>query len=149
MTSKIKHKALLLAVALFTTTAQAFTLQERTFQATVVRVTDGDSIVAHVSGWPLPFDPIEVRLTGIDTPESRKRDAKCTKELRLGLSAKAWMKGKLPPSTRITLVWTGDREKYGRLLSTVMLKDVNINQTLIRLGYAVAYDGGTKKSWCK
>ena len=92
---------------------------------------------------------MEVRLDGIDTPESRRVDAKCIKELRLGLIAKAWMKDKLPIGSRVTLVWSGVREKFGRLLATVVFNGENINSSLIRKGYAAEYHGATKGNWCK
>ena len=43
-------------------------------------------------------------------------------------------------------------EKYGRILADVYLNQLHINDWLIRERYAVAYDGGTKKSpesWIK
>lgn len=142
-------KLALVAILLSTTTAHAYTLEERTFPATVVHVTDGDTIIVHVNGWPIVFDPMEVRLDGIDTPESRKQDAKCIKELKLGLIAKGWMKAKLPVGTKVNVIWTGEREKYGRLLGTVILGSEVINKSLVQKGYAMEYHGATKGNWCK
>ena len=130
------------------TSVNAATLEERTFPASVVRVIDGDSVVVQIENWPLPFNPVELRLEGIDTPESRKQDAKCEKEQKLGLIAKFWLRERLPPGSPVTVIWTGEREKYGRLLSEVISKGENINRSLVRLGFAVEYHGGTKLSWC-
>ena len=35
--------------------------------------------------------------------------------------------------------------KYGRVLGTLLVEDVNINDTLVKEGYAVEYWGGKKK----
>ena len=129
-------------------TASAATLAERTFLATVVHVVDGDTIYVSIPGFPEPYNPAQVRLDGIDTPESRKNDAKCSKELRLGLIAKAWLKDKLPVGAKVSVVWTGKHEKFGRLLATIYAGTENINETLVRLGHAVEYHGQSKSSWC-
>ena len=39
------------------------------YPATVVSVIDGDTVKVHVPGFPVAFDPIGVRINGIDTPE--------------------------------------------------------------------------------
>lgn len=131
-----------------TISAAVYTLQERTFQATIIQVVDGDTVIVHVDGFPLPFEHMNVRLDGIDTPESRRNDAKCEKELRLGLIAKAWLKEKLPPGTKVKVIWSGESEKFGRLLAAIILDGENINRSLVRLGHAVEYHGATKNSWC-
>lgn len=120
-----------------------------TYQATVVQVIDGDSIAVKIDGWPKPFNPVAVRFLGIDSAESRIQDAKCKKEVKLGLIAKAWLKKELPVESRVNLIWTGEQEKYGRLLATVMFNDVNLNKLMVKKGMAVPYDGGTKINWCK
>lgn len=119
------------------------------YQGTVVKVFDGDSIAVKVDGWPNPFNPVVVRFAGIDSAESMSQFAKCKKELKLGLMAKAWLKEKLPVDSRVDLIWTGEHEKFGRLLATVMFKDENLNKSLVKKGMAVPYDGGTKINWCK
>ena len=121
-----------------------------TYPGTVVRVTDGDTILIHidVQNWPLFNTPMKVRLDGIDTPESMKQFAKCTKELRLGLIAKTELKNHLPPGTGVTVVWVGRDEKYGRMLSIVYVGTDSVNAWMVKRGYAAEYHGGTKSSWC-
>jgi endonuclease YncB( thermonuclease family) len=120
-----------------------------TYHGVVVRVIDGDSFIAHIPGFPPPFTPIEVRINGIDAPESMKSNAKCRKELKLGLMAKAWMKARLESGALVTLTWPGKRDKYGRLLAQVTSRGEDLGVALIGLGHARAYDGGTKQSWCR
>jgi micrococcal nuclease len=114
-----------------------------TYKAKLDRVIDGDTIDANID---LGFDITihkRIRLTGIDTPESRTRDLE---EKARGLASKARL---------IELLGDGDfilesREvgKFGRVLGTIYTiaeESININDTLVEEGYAVEYYGGKKK----
>ena len=114
-----------------------------TYKAKLDRVIDGDTINANID---LGFDITihkRIRLTGIDTPESRTRDLE---EKARGLASKARL---------IELIGDGDfilesREvgKFGRVLGTIYTiaeESININDTLVEEGYAVEYYGGKKK----
>ena len=48
---------------------------------------------------------------------------------------------------KVVTIKCEDFDKYGRLLVTILLEDLSVNQWLIDNGYAFAYDGGTKKLW--
>lgn len=120
---------------------------------TVIKVTDGDSLSCRLDP-PLwgPYAKTDVRIAGIDTPESQRRFAKCVKELRLGLIAKAEMKRRVPVGSTVTLDWTGEREKYGRVLANVTLNDgKDWASEMIRLGMARPYTKANlkKSDWCK
>ena len=114
-----------------------------TYKAKLDRIIDGDTVDAHID---LGFDITihkRIRLTGIDTPESRTRDLE---EKARGLASKARL---------IELLGDGDfilesREvgKFGRVLGTIYTiaeESININDTLVEEGYAVEYYGGKKK----
>ena len=114
-----------------------------TYKAKLDRVIDGDTIDANID---LGFDVTihkRIRLTGIDTPESRTRDLE---EKARGLASKARL---------VELLDEGDfilesREvgKFGRVLGTIYTiaeESININDTLVEEGYAVEYYGGKKK----
>ena len=111
-----------------------------TYKATLDRVVDGDTIDANID---LGFDITihkRIRLAGIDTPESRTRDLE---EKKRGLASKDKL---------IEILGNGDfilesKEvgKYGRVLGTLYKDDMNINDTLVNEGFAVEYNGGTKK----
>ena len=114
-----------------------------TYKAKLDRVIDGDTIDANIN---LGFDITihkRIRLTGIDTPESRTRDLE---EKARGLASKARL---------IELLGEGDfilesREvgKFGRVLGTLYTiseESININDKLVEEGYAVEYWGGKKK----
>ena len=113
------------------------------YNAKCIRVVDGDTVDASID---LGFDVSvhkRIRLTGIDTPESRTRDLE---EKARGLASKARL---------IELLEGGDfilesREvgKFGRVLGTLYTineESININDKLVEEGYAVEYWGGKKK----
>ena len=86
---------------------------------------------------------------GLDTPESRTRNRR---EKALGLASKARLKELLaeaPVGKRggkwVTLETTKQGTgKFGRILGTLHVGDVNVNQTLIDEGHARWYMGGSK-----
>jgi micrococcal nuclease len=114
------------------------------------KVVDGDTIDVTID---LGFDLTKkerVRVAGIDTPEKRTRDLE---EKALGIDATNWLKEKLTNTIRgddelvIRTELRGGVGKYGRLLGWLYIgeSNVSINEQMIQLGYAWAYDGGTKK----
>ena len=111
-----------------------------TYKAKLDRVVDGDTVDANIN---LGFDITihkRIRLAGIDTPESRTRDLE---EKARGLAAKEKLKDLLKNGEFI--LESKEVGKYGRVLGTLHIDDVNINQTLVDEGFAVEYWGGTKK----
>jgi micrococcal nuclease len=112
----------------------------------VIKVVDGDTIDADID---LGFDislTKRVRLSGVDTPESRTTDLK---EKSLGLEVKEWLKHKLEGATDILIKTQlpDSTEKYGRILGNLYINNaaLSLNQQMIDEGYAWTYDGGTKK----
>lgn len=123
------------------------------YQAVVVKPIDGDTLKVHVAGFPAPFDPIDVRIYGVDAPEHVMPPAKKACEVVLGKAAAAFAaKLVLPGQTIVVHYTTGRHDKYGRLLGSVTLPDGrDWAQAMIGAGMARAYglDGSlTKKSWC-
>ena len=101
--------------------------------AVVVRVIDGDTLVADISGRSEP-----VRLIGIDTPESvaRTRPVEC-----YGQEASVYLQQLLPVGTDITLLLDSEaRDAYNRLLAYVLRSEDNlfVNLELVEQGYAAA-----------
>lgn len=119
------------------------------FHGTIVKVVDGDTLSVNIDSWPKPYNPVEVRVYGIDTPETHMPPGKCIKELKLGFTAKVWAKNKLPIGTKVTISWIGKHEKYGRLLATVRDStgwDLGVEQ--VKAGNARPYFGAKKSDWC-
>jgi micrococcal nuclease len=110
----------------------------------VLKVVDGDTIDADID---LGFDislTKRVRLSGVDTPESRTTDLK---EKALGLEVKEWLKKNLDGKKNILIKTElpDSTEKYGRILGRLYVDDVCLNDRMISEGYAWEYDGGTKQ----
>ncbi len=100
-------------------------------QVYVKRAVDGDTLAVIYKG-----DSLRVRLLDIDTPESVKQ----------GVSAQPYAKEasnftrKLVQGEKVKLIFEeGLKDKYGRLLAHVFLKDgTYLNAVLVRNGYARA-----------
>jgi micrococcal nuclease len=109
----------------------------------VLKVVDGDTIDADID---LGFDislTKRVRLSGVDTPESRTTDLK---EKTLGLEVKEWLKKNLDGKKNILIKTElpDSTEKYGRILGRLFVDDVCLNDRMISEGFAWSYSGGTK-----
>jgi len=109
------------------------------------KVVDGDTIEVDIDlGFDVSIHKL-VRLAGIDTPESRTKDAY---EKKLGLEAKEWLKLKLKDTDtlRINTEKPDSTEKYGRILGWLYIDNdtVSINETMIQQGYAWSYLGEKK-----
>jgi micrococcal nuclease len=109
------------------------------------KVVDGDTIDADID---LGFDILIhklVRLAGIDTPESRTKDAY---EKKLGLEAKDWLKAKLKDveSFRISTEKPDSTEKFGRIIGWLYVGNdsKSVNEQMIEQGYAWSYMGDKK-----
>ena len=112
----------------------------------VLKVVDGDTIDVVIDlGFDISFTS-RVRLAGIDTPESRTKDAR---EKILGLEVKDYLKKALDGATDIVIRTekVDSSEKYGRILGWLFInrQTDSLNMELVNKGYAWAYDGGTKK----
>ena len=109
----------------------------------IVKVVDGDTVDVVIDlGFNLSKKE-RVRLAGIDSPESRTRDAE---EKIFGLEAKAYLKTRLEGSKKL-IVKTEKDGKYGRMLGWFYCSNVesSINNEMIEKGYAWEYDGGKKE----
>jgi len=112
------------------------------YKAKVLDVYDADTITLQIDlGFCISVKE-KVRLIGIDTPELRTRNER---EKALGYEARDYVRD-LILGKEVTIT-TEKKGKYGRYLANVFYDDININNELIRLGYARAYDGGTREPW--
>jgi micrococcal nuclease len=105
---------------------------------TLYKVIDGDTIRSPAG--------VTHRLMGYDAPETYQ--ARCDKELELGLKAKARLE-ELIASGETTLEESGRLDRYGRSLSTLSVKGVDVADILILEGLARPYHGrGKREGWC-
>jgi endonuclease YncB( thermonuclease family) len=119
-----------------------------TYDANILRATDGDTVVVEAQWIPAPLKKeIAVRIYGVDTPEKGFR-AKCPAEDAKGQAASAFTKDLIAKSTKKQYVLY-DWDKYGgRVLGDILLNGKSLREQLIAGGYARAYFGDTKQSWC-
>lgn len=105
------------------------------YNATVIRVVDGDTLNLRVD---LGFDiemKMGVRLAGIDAPEMKTPAGKAVRALLDDILL----------SEPVIIGTIKDRkEKYGRYLAEVWHRGVNINEWLVEQGHAKRYDGGPR-----
>ena len=114
------------------------------YNATLERIVDGDTFDCCLDlGFDVKLHKQRVRLSGIDTPESRTRDLA---EKKLGLAAKERLKELCAGKLKVKSLGKG---KYGRILRIPYTEDgKDICEILIKEGHAVEYHGGTKvKVW--
>jgi len=94
----------------------------------------------------LTFRAVRVRIQGLDAPERRGR---CDAEKRLAAEARRFLLDLIAKAGRVDLRVAG-RDKYGRLLATVIVDGADAAPRLIDAGLAHAYNGrGPRGSWCE
>ena len=110
----------------------------------VTRVVDGDTIDVDLD---LGFDIIykcRVRLYGIDTPESRTRDKD---EKARGKLAAKFLQDAIKNGKHVILQTQlkDSKGKFGRVLASVIVDKIDINQQMIENYMAVKYKGQSKQ----
>jgi endonuclease YncB( thermonuclease family) len=119
------------------------------YDAQIVRVNDGDTVVVAAPFLPKPLKPeLAVRVYGVDTPEKGFR-AKCPQEEQRGQAASAFTKKAVAASTKQQYVLY-DWDKFGgRVLGDILLDGQSLRAALISNGFAREYYGDAKQSWCE
>jgi|TARA_R100000908_G_C3674399_1_gene95917 micrococcal nuclease len=120
------------------------------YNATCVRVVDGDTIDADIDlGFGVKIKK-RIRLAGINAPESRTRNLV---EKKLGLAAKERLKEMMDGAANCFELESQELGKYGRVLGRLhinklagkdTLTQVCVNDCLVKEGHAVKYDGGKR-----
>ena len=120
------------------------------YNAKLDRVVDGDTVDAIID---LGFDvhvKKRIRLAGINAPESRTRNKV---EKKLGIAAKERLIDMLEGAANVFELESQELGKYGRVLGRLhinklagkdVLTQVCVNDTLVKEGHAVEYDGGKR-----
>ena len=89
-----------------------------------IHVIDGDTIRAEIKG-----KEIKIRLVEIDAPEMNQP---------FGVESKRFLK-KLIENKKVTLISEG-KDRYGRTLGELFVNKDNINETMVKSGFAWVYD---------
>ena len=106
------------------------------YNCKVTRVVDGDTIDVILDLGFSILHKCRVRLYGIDTPESRTRDKLAAKFLKDSID-----KGK---TVVLQSKLKDSKGKYGRVLGSVIVDDVDLNEKMILNFLAVRYHGQSK-----
>jgi endonuclease YncB( thermonuclease family) len=120
-----------------------------TYDATVLRIIDGDTVAFSAPWLPAPLKKeLSIRVFGVDTPEKGHR-AQCPSEDLLGKAATNFTKDTIAQAQKLQIVLM-DWDKYGgRVLGDVLVDGQSLRMLLISKGYAREYYGEAKTSWCQ
>jgi len=128
--------------------AQKMPKNSATYDAQIVRVTDGDTVVISAPFLPAPLRPeLAVRVFGVDTPEKGHR-AQCPSEAQRGEQASAFTKNAVKLTKKHQVILYSWDKFGGRVLGDIVLDGVSLRSELIRNGFAREYYGDAKQSWC-
>ena len=144
-------KKLLLTIALLFCTSSIYaqkTPQGVLYDAKIIRVTDGDTVVIAAPYLPAPIKPeIAVRVFGVDTPEKGFR-GQCDSEKQRGEAASVFTKNAIASTQKHQVMLYGWDKFGGRVLGDIILNGVSLRAELIKNGFAREYYGDAKQSWC-
>jgi micrococcal nuclease len=120
-----------------------------TYDAQIIRVSDGDTIVIAAPFLPAPLKPeLAVRIYGVDTPEKGWR-GQCDSEKARGEAASVFAKNLVNASQRRQVTIYGWDKFGGRILGDIILNGQSLRAQLIANGHARPYFGDSKQSWCQ
>ena len=119
-----------------------------TYDATITRVIDGDTVAFQANWLPEPLKKeLSIRVFGVDTPEKGFR-AKCPQEDARGQAATDFTKSAVAKAKKRQIILM-DWDKYGgRVLGDVLLDGYSLRHMLMANGFAREYYGEAKTSWC-
>ena len=115
------------------------------YPAEVVRIIDGDTFEARVRVWPGLDVDTKVRLRGVDAAELH---ARCASELEQAQAARAALE-KILGEGGVTISRVGIDKYGGRVDATIATRaTADVSAALLNGGFARAYDGRRRGSWC-
>ena len=128
------------------------TPQGVTYDAQILRVSDGDTVVIAAPFLPKPLKPeLAVRIFGVDTPEKGFR-AQCESEKQRGEAASAFTKNAIATAAaqggKFQATLYGWDKFGGRILGDILINGQSLRAALIANGFAREYYGEAKQSWC-
>ena len=113
------------------------------YKCEVTRVVDGDTVDCVLDLGFSILHKCRVRLYGIDTPESRTRDLD---EKARGKLASKFLQDSIDNGKDIVLrsELKDSKGKYGRVLGSIVVDDLDINKAMVANNLAVKYYGQSK-----
>jgi endonuclease YncB( thermonuclease family) len=144
----MKKLLVLLALLPVLAFAQKMPKNSATYDAQVIRVSDGDTIVISAPFLPAPLKPeLAVRIYGVDTPEKGAR-AQCPAENERALVASNYTKQLIAQGGKIQVTLYAWDKFGGRVLGDILVNGQSVRAGLIQNGLAREYYGDAKQSWC-
>jgi endonuclease YncB( thermonuclease family) len=118
------------------------------YDAQIIRVSDGDTVVIAAPFLPKPLKPeLAVRIYGVDTPEKGFR-GQCDSEKQRGEAASVFTKNLVNASQQRQVILYSWDKFGGRVLGDIILNGQSLRAQLIANGFAREYYGDAKQSWC-
>jgi endonuclease YncB( thermonuclease family) len=122
-------------------------LEKYNYDVEIKRIVDGDTVDVIIDLGFSTYVKRRIRMYGINTPESRTRDLE---EKARGLASKERLEELMEGQKIVMRSW--GKGKYGRTLGELFVEKetsigpdfTNINQTLVKEGFAEAYFGGKR-----
>lgn len=105
------------------------------YNATIVRVIDGDTCEINIDLGMKIFYRNSCRLAGINAPELNSPD-EATRQA--AIASKEFLVSTLPPGIK-AVIDSKSLDKYGRPIVVIWLGVVNVNDLMISTGNAVVY----------
>ena len=128
--------------------AQKMPKNSATYDAQILRVSDGDTIVISAPFLPAPLKPeLAVRIYGVDTPEKGHR-AQCPQEDQRAQVASQYTKQLIAQGGKIQVTLYAWDKFGGRVLGDIIVNGQSVRAGLIANGFAREYYGDAKQSWC-
>jgi len=119
-----------------------------TYDAKIIRVSDGDTIVIAAPYLPAPLKPqLAVRIYGVDTPEKGHR-AQCPAEAAAAEKASAWTNALVSSGQKHQVILYKWDKFGGRVIGDIVVNGQSVRRGLIANGHAREYYGDAKVSWC-
>lgn len=130
----------------------AYTYEHLRKMVKVLRVIDGDTVDIALQEETGKIFTHRVRLYGIDTPEKRPSasDPEREKEIAASKRSSEALTNRLKENDHLIIALFHKSDKYGRLMCTFYDKQGDdINQWMVKSGFAYEYFGKTKKTFCE
>jgi len=148
-----KSLVLLLLVPVLAFAQGKVPAKSATYDAQILRVTDGDTVVIAAPFLPAPLKPeLAIRVFGVDTPEKGHR-AQCPSEAQRGEAATAFTKKAIESAAagagKFQVTMYGWDKFGGRVLGDILINGKSLRAGLIANGFAREYYGEAKQSWCQ
>ncbi len=110
----------------------------------LIAVHDGDTFKVDIADYPpIIGKAIDIRISGIDTPELMSKNPVVKAKAQ---EARAYLAKRLANVQSIVLK-NLRRDKYFRILADVDADGVSVGDDLLKQGFALPYDGNKKPDW--